>query len=228
MRTIFRHKISGFLFICAATALLGGSPRAWANPSGEMKFAFVDVQRALNECRNGKNVKTEFRGRIEHLQERLQGEQSEVERLKKELEQKSALMQPDQRQNLEDDYTRKLHQFQDDYKNSREDLQQKDNEMTGEIVRDIALVVQQIGQKAGYTMVMEKGSLLWAIPSIDITDEVVRAYDAMNVKPGALAQEAMSSSSGHFGAATEPPPRRTSAQSSEGEEPAHGASTITK
>jgi hypothetical protein len=55
MSTIFRRKISGFLFICAAAALLVGSPRAWANPSGEMKFAFVDVQRALNDCRNGKN-----------------------------------------------------------------------------------------------------------------------------------------------------------------------------
>jgi outer membrane protein len=218
-----QSKISGLLCICAAVVMLAGTPsRASANPSGEMRFAFVDVQRALNECRNGKNVKTEFRGRIERLQERLQGEQSEVERLKKELEQKGPLMQPDQRQNLEDQYTRKLHEFQDDYKNSREDLQQKDNEMTGEIVRDLALVVQQIGQKSGYTMVMEKGSLLWAIPSIDITDEVVRTYDAMNVKPGALAQEAMSGSGGRFGSASEP--RSEPAQS----EPAHGSSTITK
>ena len=188
-----------------------------------MKFAFVDIQRALNECRNGKSVKAEFRGKIERLQDRLQGEQSEVERIKKELEQKGPLMQPDQRQNLEDEYTRKLHEFEDDYKNSQADLKQKDNEMTGEIVQDIALVVQQIGQKNGYTMVMEKGSLLWAVPQMDITDEVVRAYDAMNVKPGALGQEAMSSSAGHFGSAAGPP--REPAAS---EAPEHGSSTITK
>ena len=174
-------------------------------------------------------VKTAFRGQIERLQGRLQGEQDEVERLKKELEEKGPLMQPDQRQNLEDDYTRKLHQFQDDYKNSRDDLQQKDNEMTGAIVRDLALVVQQIGQKSGYTMVMEKGSLLWAVPSIDITDEVIRAYDAMNVKPGALMQKAMNEereiggSRGHFGEAAEP-----RGPAPENEPPAGGGSTITK
>ena len=221
-----RLKI-GMLWIGCAMLVFAATPvRAWALNPSEMRFAFVDVQRALNDCRNGKTVKVEFRGRIEHLQERLQGEQEEVERLKKELESKGALMQPDQRQNLEDDYTKKLHQFQDDYKNSREDLQQKDNEMTGAIVRDIALVVQQIGQKSGYTMVMEKGSLLWAIPSIDITDEVVRAYDAMNVKPGALAQEALSGS-GHFGSASEPRSMPRSSEPSDSE-PAHGSSTITK
>ena len=69
---------------------------------------------------------------------------------------------------------------------------------------------------------MEKGSLLWAIPSIDITDEVIRAYDAMNVKPGALVQKAMSESSGHFGSAAEP---RGPAPESE---PVRGGSTITK
>jgi len=229
MSIISRPKIGLIWIGCAVLALSVAPVRARALTAAEMRFAFVDVQRALNDCRNGKNVKVEFRGRIEHLQERLQGEQGEVERLKKELESKGALMQPDQRQNLEDDYTKKLHEFQDDYKNSRDDLQQKDNEMTGAIVRDISLVVQQIGQKSGYTMVMEKGSLLWAIPSIDITDEVVRAYDAMNVKPGALAQEAMSGS-GRFGSAAEPRSEPRSARPSDASdsEPAHGSSTITK
>jgi len=215
-------KIGVILLALIGCALTFAPGRSWATPT-DFRLAFVDIQRALNECRNGKEVKAQFRSQIERLQSRLEGEQSEVEGLKKELEQKGPLMQPDQRQNLEDDYTRKLHEFQDDYKNSRDDLQQKDNEMTGEIVRDLALVVQQIGQKSGYTMVMEKGSLLWAVPSIDITDEVIRAYDSMNVKPGALVQKVMSESSGHFGSAAEP-----QGASDVGAPPASGGATITK
>jgi Skp family chaperone for outer membrane proteins len=212
--------------VALAMAAMGvATTHAWANPSGEFKLAFVDIQRALNECHNGKNVKTDFRGRIQRLQERLQGEQAEVERLKKDLEEKGALMQPEQRQNLEDDYTKKLHAFQDDYKNSGDELKQKDNEMTGAIVQDLALVVQQIGVKNNYTMVMEKGSLLWAIPSIDITDEVIRAYDGMNVKPGALAQETLGASRSRFGAASQPRPAPPSEESAP---PSSGASTITK
>jgi outer membrane protein len=156
----------------------------------DIKLAYVDIQRALNECRNGKTAKEAFRTRVQRLEGQLEGEQNQVQSLKEELEKKGPLMQPDERQNLEDDYQRKLTQFQDDYKNSRDELQQRDNEMTGEIVRDIAVVVRQIGIKNGYTMVLEKGSLLWATANIDITDQVIRAYDAMNVKAGSLGAEA--------------------------------------
>src|SRR5690348_16073149 len=100
----------------------------------DVRLAYVDIQRALNECRAGKAAKTQFRGRIQHLQAQLESEQSEVERLKRELEEKGALMQPDQRQNLEDDYEKKARHFQDDYKNTRDELQEKDNQVTGAIV----------------------------------------------------------------------------------------------
>jgi outer membrane protein len=173
---------------------------ATATAHADVRLAYVDVQRALNECRAGKAAKTEFRGRIERLQSQLEGEQNDVERLKRELEQKGSLMQPDQRQNLEDDYEKKLRHFQDDYKNSRDELQQKDNEVTGAIVKDLATVVREIGAKNGYTMVMEKGTLLWALPASDITDQVIRAYDAMNVRPGSLGEEA-ERDTGKFGSA---------------------------
>jgi len=48
----------------------------------EVKLAYVDIQRALNDCRNGKAAKSEFRGRLERVQSQLEGEQSEVQRLK--------------------------------------------------------------------------------------------------------------------------------------------------
>jgi outer membrane protein len=152
----------------------------------DVKLAYVDIQRALNDCRNGKSAKAEFRGRLERVQSQLEGEQSEVQRLKDELEKKGPLMQPEQRESLEQQYTRKLRDFQDDYKNTRDSLQEKDNQITGAIVRDLATIVRELGEKNGYTMVMEKGNLLWAIPSIDITDDVIRNYDATGAKAGTL------------------------------------------
>jgi len=199
----------------------------------DVKLAYVDIQRALNDCRNGKSAKVEFRGRLERVQSQLEGEQSEVQRLKDELEKKGPLMQPDQRDSLEQEYTRKLRDFQDDYKNTRDSLQEKDNEITGAIVRDLATIVRQIGEKSGYTMVMEKGNLLWAIPSVDITDEVIRNYDATGAKAGTLgpaASEGPEDGGTAFGAgqqrqrppAPEAPPEAAAPSSDE------GRSTISK
>ncbi|MGH8013457.1 MAG: OmpH family outer membrane protein [Candidatus Binataceae bacterium] len=184
-----RQRFTFGVIMVMALALLGG-----ATAHAEVRLAYVDIQRALNDCDAGKKAKAQFRVRVERLQGQLERQQQEVQTLKNELQQKGALMQPDQRQNLVDKYNSKLRDFQDNYKNSRDELRQSDNEMTGSIVRDLATVVRQVARKDGYTMVLEKGSLLWATPSIDITDEVIRTYDAMHVKPGSLGAEAAASS----------------------------------
>ncbi|MGH7987488.1 MAG: OmpH family outer membrane protein [Candidatus Binataceae bacterium] len=184
-----RQRFTFGVMMVMTLALLGA-----ATAHAEVRLAYVDIQRALNDCNAGKKAKAEFRVRVQRLQGQLESQQREVQTLKNELQQKGALMQPDQRQNLVDKYNSKLRDFQDNYKNSRDELRQRDNEITGSIVHDLATVVRQVAHKDGYTMVLEKGSLLWASPSIDITDQVVRTYDAMNVKPGSLGAEASAGS----------------------------------
>lgn len=184
----------------------------------EVKIAYVDIQRALNECNNGKRARSNIRVEAERAQGRLQREQSEAQALKDELDKKGMLMPPDQRQNLEDELAKKMRTFQDDVKNERDELHQKDNEATAAIVRDLATVVHQLGEKSGYTVVMEKGGLLWGIPSADITDEVIRSYDSMNVKAGSLAMDPRWAGAGPQGA----PAGGAAAPAAGGEEPSIG------
>jgi outer membrane protein len=163
---------------------------ALAGPArAEVKLAYVDVQRALNECDAGKKAKNEFRGRIERLQARLQKQQNEVQALKDELEKKGMLMKDNERRNLEEEYGKKLRDFERDYKDSKDELERKDNEVTGAIVKDLARIIQGIGERAGFTMVMEKGSILWGAPAIDITDQVIRSYNQSGAQTGSLGEE---------------------------------------
>ncbi len=92
----------------------------------DMKFAYVDVQRALNECDAGKRAKGEFQGRVTSVEAKLQRQQNEVQALKDEMEKKGMLMNPDQRQSLQDQYMEKLKNFERDYKDSKDELQAKD------------------------------------------------------------------------------------------------------
>ncbi len=156
----------------------------------EIKLAYVDIQRALNECNAGKQAKVQIRGKVDEVTGRLKRQQAEVQSLQDQLQKKGALMRADQRQNLQDEYATKLRDFQQNYKNAQDELQRKDNEVTAMIVRDLATVVRNISEKDGFTMVMEKGGILWGAPGIDITDEVVRTYDAMHVPTGSLGEQA--------------------------------------
>jgi outer membrane protein len=152
----------------------------------ELRFAYVDVQRALNECEAGKTAKAEFRNRVQGEERKLQREETDVQNLKDELEKKGMLMKPEQRQSLQDDYLSKAKNFERDFKDSKDELERKDNEFTQKIVHDLAEVIRDLGEKNGYTMVMEKGSILWGAPGIDITDQVIRTYNGMHIKPGTL------------------------------------------
>lgn len=69
-----------FLLIGAAIVLLAAASRARA----DIKLAYVDIQRALNECDAGKKAKGEFRTRIESLENHLQKQQNDVQALKDE------------------------------------------------------------------------------------------------------------------------------------------------
>ena len=152
----------------------------------EVKLAYVDVQRALNECQNGHAARVKFRAELQKVQGRMQREQAQVEALKDELQKKGMLMKPQELQNLQDQYSRKLRIFQNDYRDTRAELKQKDSEITTAIVHDLAYVVRSLAERNGYTMVLERGQILWAPPSLDITDQVIRAYDAMHVEAGTL------------------------------------------
>ncbi len=189
---------------------------ATAAASAELKLAFVDMQRALNDSNAGKKAKSEFRSEISRLQSKLQRQQQEVQALKDELDRKGPLMRDDERRNLQDDYTRKLRDFERAYKDSKEELQQKDNEVTGAIIRDLAYVVRNVGERDGYTMVMEKGSLLWAAPSVDITDEVIREYNASGAKVGSLGEKLEQGTPASYrgsAGALDAPPRSSSKRS---------------
>lgn len=161
-------------------AVLTGVARA------EVKLAYVDVQRALNECDAGKKAKAEFKTQIEKLESRLQKQQSEVQSLKDEIEKKGMLMKDDERRNLEEEYGRKARDFEREVKDSKDDLERKDNEVTGAIVKDLAQIIRKIGERDGFTMVMEKGSILWGASAIDITDEVIRDYNKGGAKVGSI------------------------------------------
>jgi outer membrane protein len=187
-----------WLFIIGA---LCASVAAAVPARAEIKLAYVDVQRALNECDAGKRAKADFQGRVSGLETRLQRQQNEVQALKDEIEKKGMLMTDSQRQNLQDEYMTKLKNFERDYKDSRDELQQKDADVTSKIVHDLAQVIRSIGERDGYTMVMEKGSILWGAPGIDITDEVIRSYNSTHVQIGTLGEAGgvRSASTGYAG-----------------------------
>ncbi len=147
---------------------------------GAPKIGYVDLQRALNESEAGRKAKEDFKVQVDKLQGQLKRQKDEIDSLKDQLEKKSAVMKDDQRANLEDEYRRKLRDFERNYKDSQADLQKKDNELTGAIIKDLQEVIRDYGEREGYTLILEATSsaVLYGAKSADLTDDVMKLYNS--------------------------------------------------
>src|SRR5580765_2756539 len=128
---------------------------AWAQAS---KIGYVDLQRALNESETGRKTKEEFKIQVDKAQGQLKRQKDEIDSLKEQLEKKALVMKDGERGNLEDDYRKKLRDFERNYKDSQADLQKKDNELTGGIIKDLQDIIREYGEREGYALILEATS----------------------------------------------------------------------
>ena len=164
-------------FACWVTAgiLCAGVAFAQAGP----KIGYVDLQRALNESEAGKRAKEEFKAQVDKLQGSLKKQKDEIDSMKDQLEKKSLVMKEEERGNLEEDYRKKLRDFERNYKDSQADLQKKDNELTGAIIKDLEEIIRQYGEHEGYTLILENSSsaVLYGAKNADLTDAIMQEYN---------------------------------------------------
>jgi len=143
------------------------------------KIGYVDLQRALNESDAGKRAKEEFKSQVDKLQGGLKRQKEDLERMKDQLEKKGLVMKEQERAKLEEEYRRKLRDFERSYKDSQADLQRKDNELTGAILKELQDIIRAYGEREGYTVILEATSsaVLYGSRSADLTDTVMQEYN---------------------------------------------------
>jgi outer membrane protein len=158
--------------------ILGGwFGSVWA---ADLKIAFVDMQRAANECREGIEAKKALVKEVEKYQRLSAEKQKELQTMKDSLEKQALMLTPDARAAKEKEFQNKGREFQRWVEDSQNEIKSKEMEMLKTIAMGLQKVVQKMGADEGYTLVLEKNEefVLYASKSIDLTDRVIKAYDA--------------------------------------------------
>jgi outer membrane protein len=148
--------------------------------AAELKVAYVDIQRAVNESNAGKEAKKAITKDVEKIQHIVVDKQKELQTLKESLDKQALMLTPDARANKEKEYQNKLREFQRWGEDTQNEINQKRMEIERNISAALIKVIQKIGADEGYTVILEKNEsiVLYATKSIDITDRVIKAYDA--------------------------------------------------
>jgi len=166
----------GLVALLAFTGLTLGASAA----SAEVKVAYVDLQRALLEVEDGKKAKTELEKLKADRQKELDAAQTEVRKLKEAFDAQVQFMKPDVKQQKQMELAQKLQGLQQTFAEKQKELVRKEAELTKKIFGRMGKILATVGQKEGYTMIFEKteSSLLWAPKHLDLTNDLIRRYNA--------------------------------------------------
>lgn len=172
----FRTRVLRPFLLSFATVLLGvvGVARA------EIKIAYVDMQRALLEVDEGKAAKATLEKLKSEKQKQLDSEQETLKKAKADFDTQKAMMKDDIRRQREEELAEKLGRLQMIYATLQKELAGREAELTKDIFKRMARILEKMGKEQKWTMIFEKteSSVLWAEQSLDLTNELIRRYNA--------------------------------------------------
>ena len=165
--------------VLAALLMMILTPLLARAQSPSVKFGYIDLQKVMIESDKGKEARKSLTEELEKRKKEVTQKQDELQKMKDSLEKQSAAITPEARTDKEKQYQTRLKDYQRITNDYQTELQQKDQEYTQKILKDLEELIKTLGENEKYTLILEKtqGGILFASPSIDITDKVIAAYN---------------------------------------------------
>lgn len=169
-----RALISLLSILCSGLLLAAPAARA------DTKVAYVDLQRALNEVADGRAAKAKLKKEFDLRQKELDDRQEDLKKLQADLQTKGDAMSEDARRKSQQEMDQKLMDVSRLYAQLQKELTQKEHDATKGIFAKMVTIVKGIAEQEAVSMVFEKtdSGLFYAQPSLDLTNELIRRYNA--------------------------------------------------
>jgi outer membrane protein len=144
------------------------------------KIGTIDFQRILDVSDAGKEAQAQLNKQAKQMEADLKGKGAEIEENRKQFEREALVMNKEMKGAKEREMRIKINDFkqlQQRYTGVARELQFR---LVGKIRADIDKLVQGMGKKGGYLLIMERkeSGIIYMPSKIDITDDLVKQYNA--------------------------------------------------
>lgn len=182
-----------------ATAFLLGSVALTISASAQApqdgpKIVMINFNAAVLQTTEAKQALSGVQSKLTPRQTALKTLNTEVETLSKDLQAKASTLSEADRVSRERTLGEKQRQLQRDAQDLKSDLQTESQQVYQQVAQKLYGFLQSYGTQHSYTMIVERGSdaapVVWyTAPQIDITEEVVKAYNAAPPQAAPAAQK---------------------------------------
>ncbi|UCF72778.1 MAG: OmpH family outer membrane protein [Deltaproteobacteria bacterium] len=169
----------GFLFSAVMIAVLLAHGIGLGEDS--IKIGLVDLQRCLQESKEGQKVINLLKDKKAALQRQFDTKQKELLELRQELEKQAMMLSMDAQEDKKKTIERKTRELEYFYKDLNEEMIRAQEKEKKEILKELSKIIEKIGAEGNYTLITERkaGGVLYCADSVDITEKVIKAYDQM-------------------------------------------------
>lgn len=144
------------------------------------KIGTIDFQRILDVSDAGKVAQEQLNKQAKEMETDLKSKGAEIEENRKQFEREALVMNKEMKDTKEREMRIKINDFkqlQQRYTGVARELQFR---LVGQIRNDVEKLVQEMGKKWGYLLIMERkeAGIIYMPSKIDITDDLIKQYNA--------------------------------------------------
>ena len=149
---IFLCLIAGFILTSFVLININGY-------AADSKIGFVNLREIMQNTNAGKKAGEEFKKLYDKKREEIAAAESDLKRLKDELDKQGSIMTETARQEKETTYQRKLRDYQLLVEDSNKEMKGRDEEIASKLIPQIMKIVRKIAEKDKYTLVIDVASM---------------------------------------------------------------------
>ena len=144
----------------------------------EIKIGFVDLMKFAEKSQRAKDQQQRFVQIVEKKRTSLENKKKELMELQQQYEKQGPMLKPETRDLKMKEIGIKEMELKMEEKNAQSDLQNEQREAQEIFRRDVSKIIGQLRGQKKLTLVVNADALLSADDTLDITEEVIKLYDA--------------------------------------------------
>lgn len=153
-----------------------------ASPSSDaraetLSVVFVDVDKVVKECDEGKNADTLLKAEQAKRQEEIATRENEIKKLQDDLEKQAKVFSASAIEKKAAQYQQAVIDYQNLVIKFNKDLEAKDRELFDPIERRVKQLLRDVALRDGYDMILNKRSVPYGRKDLDLTDKVTQEYN---------------------------------------------------
>jgi outer membrane protein len=156
--------------------------RAQSPAAAQGKIGVINIQRAIGDTAEGKKAFADLSKKYQPRQQELQRLQQEIQAINDQLSKQAATLSDDEQRRLSRDLEDKQKLLKRSTEDAQSDFATDRDEAIRRIGQKMVQIISEYAQQNGYSLVVDDAQIpvYYASKDLDLTEEIVKRYDAAN------------------------------------------------